>query len=292
MVITQPLTFIATCYAIAYHSAEPVFIDVDLKTLGLSAEKLEQFLHDQAFTDDSGSCIHRSTGKRIAACVPMHTFGHPAVIDKIVDICSKYSIPVIEDAAESVGSTYKNKQTGRFGLIGVYSFNGNKTITCGGGGMLITDNEELGKMAKHLSTQAKVPHPWNFEHDHIGYNYRLPNINAALAVAQMEQLDGFIKNKRELAMIYRDFFANSPWQFFTEPENSCSNYWLNAIFLRDREERDKFLEYTNGNKIMTRPAWTLMNKLPMFAKCICGDISNAIWIEDRLVNIPSSVRLK
>jgi perosamine synthetase len=292
LVITQPLTFIATCNAISYLNAEPLFIDVDKKTLGLSPQKLEEFLNTDVFLNNSGECIHRNSGKRIGACVPMHTFGHPAEIDKILSVCRKYSIPVVEDAAESIGSTYKNTQTGRFGLFGVYSFNGNKTITCGGGGMIITDDEELGKLAKHMTTQAKVSHPWDFNHDMIGYNYRLPNINAALAVAQMECLDDFIKNKRELASIYHDFFKNSPWQFVSEPENSCSNYWLNAIFLKDRGERDQFLKFTNDNKIMTRPAWILMPKLPMFAKCICADISNAIWIEDRLVNIPSSARLK
>jgi perosamine synthetase len=292
LVITQPLTFIATCNAISYLGAEPLFVDVDKDTLGLSPEKLENFLSSETNIDNNGQCIHKKSGKSISACVPMHTFGHPCRIDAVVSICKQYNIPVVEDAAESIGSIYKDKQTGTFGLFGVYSFNGNKTITCGGGGMIVTDDESLAKMAKHLTTQAKIPHAWNFEHDYIGYNYRLPNINAALAVAQMEQLDVFIKNKRELALLYNKFFENTPWQFFHEPENSCSNYWLNAIFLNDRKERDDFLTYTNGHDIMTRPAWTLMNKLQLFSKCICSNIDNARWIEDRLVNIPSSVRIK
>ncbi len=292
LVITQPLTFIATCNAIAYLNADPLFVDVDKDTLGLSAEKLGHFLSSETTVNADGQCIHTSSGKRIAACVPMHTFGHPCKIETIASLCKTYNIPLIEDAAESIGSTYKDQQTGTFGIMGVYSFNGNKTITCGGGGIIVTNDESLGKMAKHLTTQAKIPHPWNFEHDYIGYNYRLPNINAALAVAQMEQLDGFIANKRELALQYKEFFANSPWQFFIEPKDACSNYWLNAIFLNDRNERDEFLAFTNSNGIMTRPAWTLMTKLRMFEKCICADISNAQWIEDRLVNIPSSARIK
>jgi perosamine synthetase len=292
LVITQPLTFIATCNAISYLRAEPLFVDVDKDTLGLSPEKLEDFLSNETSIDKNGQCIHKTSGKRISACVPMHTFGHPCKIAAIVSICKHYNIPVVEDAAESIGSTYKKKQTGTFGLFGVYSFNGNKTITCGGGGMIVTDDESLAKMAKHLTTQAKIPHPWNFEHDQIGYNYRLPNINAALALAQMEQLDGFIKNKRELVALYSKFFDGTPWHFFTEPKDCHSNYWLNALFLRDRKERDEFLAFTNSNNIMTRPAWTLMNKLSMFSKCICCNIDNAQWIEDRLVNIPSSVRTK
>jgi perosamine synthetase len=291
LVITQPLTFIATCNAIAYLNAEPVFIDIDKKTLGLSAEALEEFLFNETERGKDGYCYHKTTGKRIAACVPMHTFGHPCEIDLIKEICNNYNIPIVEDAAESIGSTFKGKQTGTFGLLGTFSFNGNKTITCGGGGMIITDDEDLGKLAKHLTTQAKVPHKWNFEHDHIGYNYRLPNINAALACAQIEKLDEFISDKRKLAGEYKKFFSDIGIQFFSEPANSRSNYWLNSLLMKDRMERDKFLEYTNERGIMTRPSWTLMNKLPMFKNCISENIPNAQWAEDRLVNIPSSVRI-
>lgn len=288
LVITQALSFIATCNAISYIGAEPLFIDVDKYTLGLSHEKLEDFFRSKTEIKN-GSCYHKESGKRIAACVPMHTFGHPVAIEAIVETCNKYKVPVVEDAAESIGSTYKGKQTGTFGLLGTYSFNGNKTVTCGGGGMIVTNDEALGKLAKHLTTQAKVAHQWEFYHDHIGYNYRLPNLNAALACAQMEQLNLFIEKKRELAAKYEDFFRSSSYQFIKEPSHSRSNYWLNAILVSDRKERDQFLEYTNSKGVMTRPAWTLMTKLPMFKHCISEDLSSSEFIEDRLVNIPSSV---
>ncbi|WP_338871036.1 LegC family aminotransferase [Spirosoma sp. SC4-14] len=290
LVITQPLSFIATCNAIAYTGAEPVFIDIDVTTLSLSPTKLKSFL-DSHTEVRTGNCYHIASGKRISACVPMHTFGHPAQIDAIVQVCRAYHIPVVEDAAESLGSTYRGQQTGTFGLLGTYSFNGNKTITCGGGGMVVTNNEQLGKLAKHLTTQAKIPHRWAFDHDHIGYNYRLPNLNAAMACAQMEQLDMFIAHKRHLAEQYARFFSNYAYQFIQEPTQSQSNYWLNAILLNDRRERDEFLEFSNNRGIMTRPAWTLLTKLPMFENCLRDDTTNAQSIEDRLVNIPSSVIL-
>ena len=291
LVITQPLTFIATCNAISYIGAQPLFIDVDLKTKGLSPSKLEDFLKNNTKKDSTGNLFHSASGKRIAACVPMHTFGHPVEIEELVRICAEYNIPLIEDAAESIGSLSNGIQTGRFGLMGTFSFNGNKTITCGGGGMIVTDNDEIGLMAKHLSTQSKIPHPWNFEHDNIGYNYRLPNLNAAMACAQVEQLDAFIENKRELATLYSNFFKNTSIDFVSEPENCASNYWLNAVLLKDLNERDSFLEFTNKNNVMTRPVWTLMTKLEMFKDSIKGNIENAEWLEDRLVNIPSSVRI-
>lgn len=291
LVITQPLTFIATCNAISYIGAEPLFIDVDLNTKGLSPAKLEDFLKNNTNQDSKGNLYHSASGKRISACVPMHTFGHPAEIEELVKICDIFNIPLIEDAAESIGSISNGVQTGRFGLMGTFSFNGNKTITCGGGGMIITDNDEIGLMAKHLSTQSKIPHPWNFEHDNIGYNYRLPNLNAAMACAQVEQLDFFIENKRELAGLYSDFFKNTSIDFVSEPVKCSSNYWLNAVLLKDLEERNAFLEYTNKNNVMTRPVWTLMTKLDMFKDSVRGNIDNAEWLEDRLVNIPSSVRI-
>ncbi|UKJ08227.1 LegC family aminotransferase [Solitalea lacus] len=290
LVITQSLSFIATCNAISYLNAEPVFVDVDLKTLSLSPEKLEVFLNENAEVINN-ECFHIETGRRISACVPMHTFGHPAEIDRIKEICDRFHICLIEDAAESIGSTYKNQQTGTFGLLGIFSFNGNKTITCGGGGVIVTNDEHLGKMAKHLTTQAKVPHRWDFVHDHIGYNYRLPNLNAAMACAQLEQLDKFIELKRNWANQYEQFFESTAITFCKEPENSKSNYWLNAILLKDRTERDEFLTYTNDNGIMTRPCWTLMHKLVMFKNAIKGDLSTSEWIEDRLVNLPSTVKI-
>ncbi len=292
-VITQPLTFIATANAIHYAGAKPVFIDVDKDTLGLSPEKLEYYLKTssvQRFNDltDKPECINKLTNKRISACVPMHTFGHPCRIDIIKDICKRYNIPLIEDAAESLGSYYKGQHTGTFGQTGVLSFNGNKTITTGGGGMIITDNQDFAKIARHLTTQAKVPHKWDFVHDVIGYNYRLTNIQAALGVAQMEQLPDILQSKRHIAEEYRKFFNNSTIKLITEPENAQSNYWLNAILLKDRNERDKFLEYTNSRGIMTRPVWQLMTRLEMYKNCRKGNIETAEWLADRLVNIPSS----
>ncbi|MFN9116382.1 MAG: LegC family aminotransferase [Bacteroidota bacterium] len=288
LVITQALSFVATCNAISYLNAEPCFVDVSAKTLGMCPDALKSFLKDVEVVNNTP--IHKPTGKRIGACVPMHTFGFPAEIDTLVNLCNQYHIPLVEDAAESIGSTYKGKQTGTFGLLGTYSFNGNKTITCGGGGIIVTNDDKLGPLAKHLTTQAKVPHKWEFVHDHIGYNYRCPNLNAALACAQLEQLNAFIENKRETAKLYENFFANSPLSFITEPADTVSNYWLNAILTDSKEERDAFLTYTNSNGVMTRPVWTLMHKLTMFAHCIHDDLTNSLDIEARLVNIPSSVR--
>lgn len=289
-VLTQPLTFIATTNAISYCNAQPVFIDVDKNTLGLSPTKLEHWLKNNTkFDKVTNKPLNLSTNKPISACVPMHTFGHPCRIDKIVEICNKYNIPVIEDAAESLGSFYKNKHTGTFGEIGVLSFNGNKILTTGGGGMLLFKDVELAQKAKHITTQAKVPHPWEFVHDEIGYNYRMPNINAALGLAQLEQLPKFLESKRNIAKKYEDFFSTTTLSFVSEPENTQSNYWLNTILLKNKTERDAFLKYTNENGIMTRPIWQLMNKLIMFKDCKCGDIIDAKWLEERIVNIPSSV---
>lgn len=289
IVLTQPLSFIATCNAISYIGAIPLFLDIDKDTLGLSPQKLSEYLKEQTFTGTDGKLYDKQTKKRIAACVPMHTFGHPTRIAEIAQLCSEYNIPLIEDAAESMGSYYDNKHTGNFGMIGTFSFNGNKTITCGGGGAIITNDAEIAKRIKHLTTQAKVPHRWEFVHDQIGYNYRMPNLNAALACAQLEQLDGFLENKRALAARYAAFFSENDLQFVAEPKNSRSNFWLNAILLKNAEERNAFLEFTNNNGVMTRPVWTLMNKLAMFKDCPTGNLDNAAYIEERLVNIPSSV---
>ncbi len=290
LVITQPFSFIATCNAISYLGATPFFIDIDPNTLSLSADALSSFLQEQSETRN-GKCYHKASGRRIAACVPMHSFGHPAAIDALADTCQRYHIPLVEDAAESIGSTYQGRQTGTFGLLGTYSFNGNKTITCGGGGMIVTDDPALGKLAKHLTTQAKVPHHWEFVHDHIGYNYRLPNLNAALACAQMEQLDGFIDNKRHLASLYHDHFKEQQeLTFVKEPAGARSNYWLQAVLCKDRAHRDELLTYTNENGVMTRPAWELMHRLEMFKNCPRAALPVAEWVQDRLVNLPSSVQ--
>ncbi len=356
-VITQPLTFIATANAISYCGAHPVFLDVDMDTMGLSPQSLKNWLSQnvelQTTNSEQGTQnkeprtknkeprtrnkeqetrnkeqgtpnsqpVNIKTGRRISCCVPMHTFGHPCRIDEIIEICNEYNIPVIEDAAESLGSFYKGQHTGTFGKIGVLSFNGNKVITTGGGGMLLFKDEELAKRAKHLTTQAKVPHPWEFNHDAIGYNYRMPNINAALGLAQLEQLPQFLQSKRQIAQSYKDFFSinqfytersrsalnhpiichpersrraiikssNHPILFVDEPINTVSNFWLNCILLNSKEERDAFLKFSNENGVMARPVWQLMNKLEMFKDCQTGDLSNAEWLEKRVVNLPSSV---
>ena len=289
-VITQPLTFIATANAISYCGAHPVFIDVDRDTMGLSPVKMKEWLKEHAEIKGN-ACYNKSTHRRIKSCVPMHTFGHPVHLDEIVQTCNEYHIVLVEDAAESLGSFYKGKHTGTLGEIGVLSFNGNKTITTGGGGMMLFHDEKLASYAKHLSTQAKVPHRWEFVHDHIGYNYRMPNINAALGCAQMEQLPKFIESKRDLAKRYAAFFHVMGIDFFVEPKDCASNYWLNVILLDNREDRDNFLTSTNNNGVMTRPIWQLMNRLPMFKDCQSGDLSNAEWFEERVVNIPSNIIL-
>lgn len=291
-VLTQALTFIATCNAISYIGAHPVFIDVDLDTMGLSPDALEKWL-DKNAEMRHGECFNKATGRRIKACVPMHTFGHPARVDEIVDICRRWNIELVEDAAESIGSYYKGKHTGTFGRVGAISFNGNKTITTGGGGMLLFKDEELGKFAKHVTTQAKVPHRWAFVHDHIGYNYRMPNINAALGCAQLEQIDRFLESKRATAQAYIDYFASEPHgiKFMKEPYGTRSNYWLNAVLLPNRESQQAFLEYTNDHGVMTRPVWELMNRLTMFKDAQTDGLKNTVYLADRIVNIPSSVKL-
>ena len=289
MVITQPLTFIATTNAIVYAGAVPAFVDVDKDTMGLSPTSLERFLQDNAQLRN-GTCYHKQTGRRIKACLPMHTFGHACRIEEIIAICEHYHIAVVEDAAEAMGSYYKAKHLGTFAKIGAISFNGNKTITTGGGGMILTNDETIAHRAKHLTTQAKLPHAWEFVHDEIGYNYRMPNINAALGVAQLEQLDGFLVNKRATAEAYKAYFEKQGIAFFAERENEKCNYWLNAIILKDKEERNAFLIEANAQGVMSRPIWQLMNRLPMFVNCERGDLSNAEWLEARVVNIPSGVR--
>ena len=287
-VITQALTFIATCNAVSYIGARPVFVDVDKSTLGMSPDALRNFLSENAKMKDGGA-YNKSTGRRFAACVPMHTFGHPCRIDEIAEICVEFGIPLVEDAAESLGSHYRGKHTGNFGLLGTISFNGNKIITTGGGGMIVTNDEAIARKAKHITTTAKIPHPYEFVHDQVGYNYRLPNLNAALGCAQLEQLDEFLRIKRNLAERYSKFFAEKGVPFVTEPEGAKSNYWLNAIVLESSEARDSFLKYTNDRGVMTRPIWRMMTELEMFKNCQHDGLENSLWLEDRVVNIPSSV---
>ena len=290
-VLTQSVSFIATANAITYCGATPVFLDSDPKRLGLDAKALKCFLDTHCVQKDDGSIYNKTSGKRIAACVPVHIFGHPVQIDRIKMLCEMYNIALVEDAAESIGSYFNGKHTGTFGDLGVLSFNGNKTITTGGGGMILTDDDEMGKMAKHLTTTAKVEHPWEYVHDCIGFNYRLPNINAALGCAQMEMLPLFLEKKREIAEAYRIYFESIGIQFISEPEGCRSNYWLNAILCSDFKERNDFLEYSNNNGVMARPLWRLTHKLPMYKHCQTDGLENACWLEERLVNIPSSVRV-
>lgn len=327
-VITQPLSFIATSNAIAYTGASIIYLDVDLDSLGLSPVALEEFLesscelreldfkscesrefgkssrpascessksYESSILNESSqqkiACFNKKTNKIIKAIVPMHTFGHPCKIKELANIAKKWHIALIEDCAESLGSLYQGTHTGNFGIFAALSFNGNKIITSGGGGAILTNSQNLAKLAKHITTTAKIPHAYEYVHDRIGYNYRLPNINAALLVAQMENLAKFLANKRELALIYADFFESKGIELIKEPQNCISNYWLQAIKLENKIERDRFLESSNAQGIMTRPIWRLNNELEMYKNMQCGNLSNAISLSERIVNIPSSVRL-
>ncbi|VVE49593.1 GDP-perosamine synthase [Pandoraea aquatica] len=287
-VITQPLTFVATCNAIAYQRAHPIFLDVDRDTLGLSPDAVADFLESHAEMRD-GQCFNRGTGRRIRAMVPMHTFGIASRIEKLIEIGERWNIVVIEDAAEAIGSTWKGKALGTFAPLSAFSFNGNKIVTSGGGGCVVTDSPEIARLAKHLTTTAKSPHAWEFSHDQVGYNYRLPNINAALACAQLEQLPGFLAKKRELSRFYADVCQKAGLNFLNEPVGGESNFWLNAVLTEGRDERDALLAYAADEKIMMRPVWQLMTTLPAFRDAQAMAIPNAQWLQDRIVNIPSSV---
>lgn len=288
-VITQALTFVATANAVLYNQAIPIFLDVDLDTMGLSPDAVESFLEEFGELREQG-CYNKVSGKRIAACMPMHTFGFPVHLDKLLEVCNRWKIPVVEDAAESLGSLYKNKHTGSFGLLGGFSFNGNKTVTSGGGGVIVTNNNWLGERAKYLTTTAKKPHPYEFFHDDLGYNFRMPNINAALACAQLEQLNNFVNDKRNLAADYAHYFKQEGINFREELPDTRANYWLMCLEFADKTERDEFLMATNKNGVMTRPIWTLMYRLPMYQHCFRDGQQHSEFLEERIVNIPSSVR--
>jgi aminotransferase in exopolysaccharide biosynthesis len=288
-VLTQALTFIATINAIIYNGASPVFLDVDLDTMGLSPNAVQFFLEEYGELRD-GVCYNKKTNKKIAACMPMHTFGFPVHLDELIIICNKWNIPLVEDAAESIGSEYKGMPTGSFGKLGVFSFNGNKVVTSGGGGAIVTNDLNLGIKAKHLTTTAKVPHPYEYVHDEIGYNFRMPNLNAALACAQLEQLNSFIQNKRKLAIKYSEFFEAKGVRFRKELQKTKANYWLMCLELENKKDRDAFLKETNEAKVMTRPIWQLIFKSPLYSDFQRDAQTNAIYLEDRIVNIPSSVR--
>lgn len=285
LVLTQSLTFVATPNAIKMHQADPVFIDVERETLGLCPESLKQFLTEQT-QQQNGQCIHRQTGRVVRACVPMHTLGFPAQIEQIVEICNRHNIALVEDAAESLGSFYQGQHTGRFGQVGVFSFNGNKVITTGGGGMLITDDAELARHAKHLSTTAKIPHAWLFEHDEAAYNLRMPNLNAALGVAQMQKLPVFLAEKRRLAKVYQQ---QPGLVMQTETAQMQSNYWLNTLICQDQTERDALLEFSNSQAIQMRPLWTPMHQLAIYADCLRTELPHTEWLAARVVNLPSGV---
>ena len=289
LVITQALSFVATSNAISYLGASPLYVDIDLNNLGLSSSKLENFLLKNVETKNN-QAFHKATGQRIGACVPVHTYGLPADIENIVEICKGYGIPVIEDAAESLGSSYRNKMTGSFGLLGVFSFNGNKTITCGAGGIIVTNDKKLAEKAKHITTQSKVSHKWEFYHDQIGYNYRCPNLNAALACSQLIQLDKILENKRETAKLYKSFFEDINIRFIEEENESKSNYWLNSILFDSEDKRNSFLIDSHNEDVFVRPTWNLLNSLPMFSKSLCDDLSNSKFVEKRLINLPSGYR--
>ncbi len=286
LVITQALTFVATCNAIAYCGADPVFCDVDATTMGLSPEAVAAWLDENATLGADG--LARMGARVIRACVPMHSFGHPVRLAELMAVCDAWGITLIEDAAESLGSTYHGRHTGTFGRIGTQSFNGNKILTTGGGGMILTD-AALGARAKHLTTTAKTPHPFEYVHDEVGYNYRLPNLNAALGVAQLEQLEAFVAEKRALAEYYRAELRDH-FNVFAEPEGCRSNYWLNAVICDDADMRDAMLADTNAAGVMTRPIWALMTRLPMHASALRGPLATSEWLAARVVNIPSGIR--
>lgn len=292
LVITQAVTFVATCDVLLHMGAEPVFIDISKKSLGLCPKSVEEYLEENAFINNDGLCICKKTGKTIRAVIPMHTFGHPVDLDELIIVCKRWHLVLVEDAAESLGSFYKKKHTGTFGRYSAISFNGNKIITTGGGGMILCSDIKSGQRLKHITTTAKVNHPYEYIHDEAGFNYRLPNINAALGCAQMEVLPGYIKKKRELAKSYELFFRDSEVKFFKEPQYAKSNYWLNSIICPDYDYREIILKETNKRGVMTRPVWRLMHKLPMFNNCRRGDLKVSEWLESRLVNIPSSPILR
>ncbi|EAH5626914.1 aminotransferase LegC [Campylobacter coli] len=289
-VITQSISFVATANAIAYTGAKPVFLDIDENTLSLSPKALEHFLENQTYQKDNLS-YNKTTHKPIKACVIMHTFGLSAHIKAIKELCEKYHILLIEDAAEALGSTYENKALGTFGKCGILSFNGNKIITGGCGGAILSDDENLAKLARHLSTTAKIPHPYEYDHDRIAYNYRLCNINAAILLAGLENLELFLENKRELAKIYKDFFKNhDKCKFIDEKSNEKSNFWLNTLLFKDENLRNIFLEECLKNNIFVRPVWKSLPSLKAFQNCQSNELINTKKLEKRLINLPSSVR--
>ena len=288
LVITQALTFVATCNALFHMGVQPIFVDISKTSLGHCPNETQAWLEENAELDDTGKCRHKKSGATISAVVPMHTFGHPVELDELVVVCEKWNLPLVEDAAESLGSIYKSKHTGTLGDFGALSFNGNKIITTGSGGMVLCRTAEDGVRTKHITTTAKVEHPYEFHHDEPGFNYRMSNLNAALGCAQIEVLPEFLRQKRDLAQRYATFFVNSELKFVDQPGYAESNFWLNAVICPDTDSRNRLLDETNSSGIMTRPVWKLMHRLPMFAGAIRGDLKTSEWAEAHLVNLPSS----
>lgn len=291
LVLTQALTFVATCNALHHMGAKPVFIDIEPSSYSLCPLAAEQWLTDNAQLNMDNQCIHQATGAQIKALLPMHTFGHPAQLDELQTVASKWNLTLIEDAAESLGSFYKGQHTGTIGRFAALSFNGNKVITTGGGGMLLCRDKADGKRAKHITTTAKQPHPYEFYHDEPGFNYRMPNLNAALGCAQLEKIEPILASKRLIAEQYEEFFSGSDYRFVKEPCYARSNYWLNAVYCPNAKARNQLLEITNQHGVMTRPVWQLMHRLPMFSNELRGDLSQSELAEAHLVNLPSSALL-
>ena len=287
-VITQPLSFVATCNAISYCGAHPVFVDVERETLGLSPDKLSDWLANNT-EDVGGERFNKTTNRRVAACVPMHTFGFVGELEQLRDVCSAYNIVLVEDAAEAVGSFRDGVHSGNHGSVAAFSFNGNKIITTGGGGMVVTNDDDIALRAKHITTTAKVPHAWEYEHDQIAFNYRMPNLNAALGCAQLEQIGDYLQRKQSLHKRYATGCSEAGLHLIDPPAGAQANYWLNAVLLDDKQQRDDFLAYTNSQGIMTRPVWRLLHTLPMYQDSQTGPLPNAQWLAERIVNIPSSV---
>jgi aminotransferase in exopolysaccharide biosynthesis len=287
LVITQALTFVATCNVLYHMGVEPIFVDVSPVSLGLCPKAVAAYLEEHGQLTENG-CVHKTTGQTIKAVVPMHTFGHPVELDELLAVCNTWKLILVEDAAESLGSFYKGKHTGTIGDLGAISFNGNKIITTGGGGIVLCNDAQLGAHTKHVTTTAKVPHPFEFYHDEPGFNYRMPNLNAALGCAQMEVLESYLQQKRHLAHSYHQLFSGSEFTFVEEPSYARSNYWLNAIICPNKETREHILKETNQAGVMTRPIWQLMHRLPMFANALRGDLSQSEFFEARVINMPST----
>ena len=288
-VITQGLTFIGTVNAIAHCGAGPIFVDVETATLGMSPEALRLWLQSNTQQQDR-QCVNRHTGKIVTACVCMHTFGHPARLDELQTVCDEFNVTLIEDAAEAFGSEYRGSPVGARGHCGIFSFNGNKIITTGGGGALVTNDELLATRARHIATTAKLNHPWNSEHDQVGYNFRMPNLNASLGLAQLQHFQQMLESKRQLAQAYRDFFAESSLQWVEEPVECRSNYWLNAVICRDQTQRDELLQAAADNRIQMRPAWQPPPYSKVYGHCQRGALDNTLLLAQRLVNLPSSAK--